>query len=360
MRILIATDSWSPQINGVAVTLRETIRGLQARGHAVEVIGPDRFRSVPCPSYPEIRLALVPFRRLAQIADLFAPGAIHVATEGPVGHAARKYCIKRRLAFTSAYHTNFPEYVHARVRLPINLTYEWLRRFHQPSNAVMVSTRALHDALVQRGFKNLKVWSRGVDSHLFRPGPRLTNNWPRPVSMYVGRLAVEKNVEAFLALDLPGTKVIVGDGPRRPRLERRFPNAVFTGAKVGEELAAHYRSADVFVFPSRTDTFGLVLLEAMASGTPVAAFPVTGPIDVVAEGRGGVLSEDLRSAVFSALKLDRDIVRREALGFSWESATSQFILNLDPDRAAASGTESSQNGRPPCCSVRFARLPAIQ
>jgi len=334
LRILLATDAWEPQVNGVVMTLRNTIHGLEAAGHSVEVIGPDRFRSVPCPTYPEIRLALLPFRRLAKLARRFAPDAVHIATEGPVGSAAREFCLHEKLAFTTAYHTRFPEYVHARIRLPVRLTYEWLRRFHAPARALMVPTAAIHADLERRKFRNLTLWTRGVDTKLFRPGPPLASGWKRPVFMYVGRVAVEKNIEAFLALDLPGTKVVVGEGPQRAALQRRFPSAVFTGAKMGEELAAHFRSADVFVFPSRTDTFGLVLLEAMASGTPAAAFPVTGPIDVIVPGRSGVLSGDLRAAALAALELDRDVVREHALAFSWERATAQFLANLHPNHAS--------------------------
>jgi glycosyltransferase involved in cell wall biosynthesis len=315
------------------MTLRNTIRGVEAAGHVVEVIGPDRFRSIPCPTYPEIRLALRPFPGFAKLAAEFAPDAVHIATEGPVGTAARKFCLREGLAFTTAYHTRFPEYVHARIRLPLALSYQWLRRFHAPATAVMVATAALHTDLERWGFGNLVTWTRGVDTELFRPGPPLANDWTRPVFMYVGRVAVEKNIEAFLALDLPGTKVVVGDGPQRAALQRRFPGTVFTGAKHGEELAAHFRSADAFVFPSRTDTFGLVLLEAMASGTPAAAFPVTGPIDVVASGRSGVLSEDLRAAALAALELSRDAVRQHALAFSWERATAQFLSHLRSNHA---------------------------
>ena len=335
MRILLATDAWAPQVNGVVMTLRNTIRGVETAGHVVEVIGPDRFRSLPCPTYPEIRLALRPFPLFATLAERFAPDAVHIATEGPVGIAARRFCLREKLAFTTAYHTRFPEYVHARIRLPVHFAYAWLRRFHAPARAVMVATPAIHADLARRGFDNLAMWTRGVDTDLFRPGPRLDAGWQHPVFMYVGRVAVEKNIEGFLALDLPGTKVVVGDGPQRAALERRFPEAVFTGAKVGEELAAHFRSADVFVFPSRTDTFGLVLLEAMASGTPAAAFPVSGPIDVVDHGHSGVLSEDLRAAALAALELSRDVVRGHALAFSWERATAQFLANLHPNHARA-------------------------
>jgi glycosyltransferase involved in cell wall biosynthesis len=335
MRILLATDAWTPQVNGVVVTLGRTVQGLREAGHVVEVIGPDRFRTLPCPSYPEIRLAIAPYRLLARLASAFAPDTVHVATEGPLGQAARRWCLAEGLAFSTAYHTRFPEYVHARVRLPVALTYGWLRRFHAPASAVMVPTRSIHEALRGRGFRNLAMWSRGVDTELFRPGARLANDWTTPVFMYVGRVAVEKNLAAFLELDLPGTKVVVGDGPQRAELQSRFPGVVFTGARHGEDLAAHFRSADVFVFPSRTDTFGLVLLEAMASGTPVAAFPVPGPIDVVEPGRSGVLGEDLGAAALAARALDRGVVRACALGYSWQRATDQFLNNLRPNHATA-------------------------
>ena len=335
MRILIATDAWSPQVNGVVVTLRNTIRVLEAQGHVVDTIGPDRFRSVPCPTYPEIRLALRPYPRFADMASKFDPDAIHIATEGPVGQAARTWCLRNALSFTTAYHTRFPEYVHARIRLPLPITYAWLRRFHAPSKAVMVPTSALHTELDAHGFGNLVRWTRGVDTELFKPVSYRSSEWRPPVFMYVGRVAVEKGIEAFLSLDLPGTKVVVGDGPERAALMRKFPSAIFTGAKFGEELAAQYQSADAFVFPSRTDTFGLVLLEAMACGTPCAAFPVTGPIDVVKPGVSSILSNDLRGAAMAALKLRRDAVRCHALEFSWERATAQFLSHLHPNNASA-------------------------
>lgn len=335
MRIVIASDAWTPQVNGVVVTLRNTIAVLESAGHVVEAIGPDRFRSIPCPTYPEIRLALRPYSRFAEIASKFRPNAIHIATEGPLGQAARRFSLRNALSFTSAYHTRFPEYVHARIRLPLSISYAWLRQFHKPSKAVMVPTPALHEHLEEQGFTNLVRWTRGVDTRLFSPGRPEKQSWKRPVFMYVGRVAVEKGLDAFLSLDLPGSKIVVGDGPERVALMRRYPSAVFTGAKFGEELAAHFRSADAFVFPSRTDTFGLVLLEAMACGTPCAAFPVTGPIDVIKHGVSGVLSEDLRAAAIAALDLDRDAVRRHALEFSWERATAQFLSHLHPNDVGA-------------------------
>jgi glycosyltransferase involved in cell wall biosynthesis len=330
---LIATDAWTPQVNGVVITMRNTLRGLEAAGHTVNVVGPDRFRSIACPTYPEIRLALLPARGLARIVGEFLPDAVHIATEGPLGIAMRKLCLAENRAFTTAYHTRFPEYVHARTRIPTGIAYAWLRRFHAPSKAVMVATGAIEDDLSRRGFLNLVRWSRGVDTALFRPGAKTPNAWPRPVFMYVGRVAVEKNIGAFLALELPGTKVVVGDGPQRASLQQRHPDAVFTGAHSGEALAAHFRSADVFVFPSRTDTFGLVMLEAMASGTPVAAYPVPGPLDVIRHGESGILGDDLRAAALAARGLDRDVVRRHALAYSWERATAQFIAHLHPNRA---------------------------
>lgn len=329
-RIMIVSDAWSPQINGVVMTLRNTIRELELAGHEVVTITPDAFRTIPCPTYPEIRLSLNPGREVASRIDAHAPDAVHISTEGPLGLAARRHCLRRGRPFTTAYHTQFPEYVHARTRLPLGVSYRWMRWFHGAARTVMVATPELQRRLAARGFTNLGMWSRGVDTGLFRPEPRARLEVPRPVFAYVGRVAVEKNIEAFLGLDLPGTKWVVGDGPARAGLQSRFGDATFFGMKTGEDLAWYYRNADVFVFPSRTDTFGLVLLEAMASGTPVAAFPVTGPIDVVRHGVSGVLSNDLRAAALGALDLSRDAVRAHALGSSWARATAQFVANLQP------------------------------
>jgi glycosyltransferase involved in cell wall biosynthesis len=335
MRILIVTDAWSPQINGVVTSITNTIRELQQFGHEVGTITPGGFRTFPCPTYPEIRLAIAPGRRVARMLEEFGPDAVHIATEGPLGSAARAYCLRSGRPFTTAYHTQFPEYVHARCRLPVAATYAWMRRFHAPAKAVMVGTPDIHARLTHRGFGNLAMWSRGVDTELFRPGDRQEHLGQRPIFLYVGRVAVEKNIEAFLSQRLPGTKWVVGDGPARAELERRFPTARFFGMKVGEELAWHYRQADVFVFPSRTDTFGLVLIEAMACGTPVAAYPVSGPIDVVTDRSAGVLDLDLTAAAMAALKLDRDAVRRFGQSFSWTAATRQFEANLHPVPRAA-------------------------
>jgi glycosyltransferase involved in cell wall biosynthesis len=296
------------------------------------VLSPEGFRTLPMPTYPEIPLAVLPGREVARRLREFQPDAVHIATEGPLGGAARAYCLKHGLAFTTAYHTCFPEYVKPRFGVPLAWTYAWLRRFHAPSSAVLVATPAIRGLLEARGFRNLADWSRGVDTELFNPVERRFSDWRRPVFVYVGRVAVEKNLPAFLGLDLPGTKMVVGDGPQRRELEQRFPEAVFVGTKTGVELASYFQRADVFVFPSRTDTFGLVLVEAMACGTPVAAFPVRGPIDVVNDPAAGVLDNDLAAAARAALALDRAKVRRYAEKFSWEHSTRQFLSCLVPAR----------------------------
>jgi len=283
---------------------------------------------MPCPTYPEIRLAVWPGRGVATAIDAFDPDAIHIATEAPLGMAARRHCLRTRRDFTTAFHTQFPEYVHARCKLPVGVTYAWLRRFHRPSAAVMVPTPEIHSRLTRRGFGNLAYWTRGVDTDLFRPAPRDPRVTRRPIFAYVGRVAVEKGIERFLALDLPGTKWVVGDGPARRALEARFPHAVFHGMRHGAELAHCYQQADVFVFPSRTDTFGLVLIEAMACGTPVAAYPVCGPLDVVGTSGAGVLDTDLRRACHRALRIKRDRPRAHAMSFSWDECTRLFAGHL--------------------------------
>jgi glycosyltransferase involved in cell wall biosynthesis len=334
MRILIATDAWLPQVNGVVTTIRNTVRELRALGHEVALLTSEGFRTLPCPSYPEIRLAIAPGARVARALEEFDPDAVHVATEAPIGLAVRRHCLATARPFTTAYHTQFPEYVHARCRLPLTMTYRWLRWFHAPASAVMVATPEIHRRLESRQFRNLAYWSRGVDTELFAPAPREPLPGRRPIFLYAGRVAVEKNLEAFLELDLPGTKWVVGDGPARARLEEQFPEAFFHGVKHGRELAYYYQQADVFVFPSRTDTFGLVIVEAMACGTPVAAFPVTGPVDVVRDPAAGVLSPDLRAAAMAAVNLDRAAVRRYALCYSWRASTQEFVANLSPRTSA--------------------------
>jgi glycosyltransferase involved in cell wall biosynthesis len=327
---MLVSDAWYPQVNGVVRTL-DTVRGeLENTGYQASVVSPDLFRTVPCPTYPEIRLAVNPGGRMRRALAEIEPQAIHIATEGPLGLAARNLCIRRGLPFTTSFHTRFPEYIQARTRLPAGLTYRGLRWFHNRAARVMVATDGLQRELEQRGFEHVVRWSRGVDTELFRPRPKSDQGIARPIFAYVGRVAVEKNVEAFLALDLPGTKLVVGDGPQLASLRSKYPQVRFTGALFGEELARTYAEADVFVFPSRTDTFGLVLLEALGCGVPVAAFPVLGPLDVVAGKPVGVLDEDLRSAALRALELDPRDCRAWAEQHSWRCCAETFAGWLEP------------------------------
>lgn len=330
LRLLIVTDAWHPQVNGVVRTLSTIAAMLQAQGDVVEVVGPDRFRTLPMPSYPEIRLAVRPRRALAAMADAFGPSAVHIATEGPLGWAMRALCRQRRWPFTTSFHTKFPDYLHARTGLPRRLAWSVMRRFHEAGAGTFAATPSLRAELAERGFTMVRPWSRGVDLDLFRPEPREEWGLPRPVFLYAGRVAVEKNIEAFLALDLPGSKVVVGDGPQRAELARRFPRTHFAGWRTGDALARAYAGADAFVFPSRTDTFGLVMLEAMACGTPVAAYPVTGPLDVIPGSGAGVVDTDLRRAALAALGCDRAACRAHAERFSWEACTASFRRQLVP------------------------------
>jgi glycosyltransferase involved in cell wall biosynthesis len=331
MRILIATDAWAPQVNGVVRTIATLQGELVAMGHQVLVIGPDRFRTVRAPSEPGLRLAVLPGRKLAPMVDDFGPDAVHLATEGPLGVAMRRLCLRRGWPFTSCYATKFPEYLKARLAVPERATWAGLRWFHRASAGVMVATSSLYEEPVAKGFSNIKSWTRGVDLKLFRPIPDADLGLPRPVFAYVGRVAVEKNIEAFLSLDLPGSKAVVGDGPARAALEKRFPAARFFGAKFGEDLARAYAAADVMVFPSLTDTFGLVLLEAMACGTPVAAYPVTGPRDVVGHApQAAALDSHLRAACLRALELSREAARAHAEMYSWRRCAEIFLGNLVP------------------------------
>lgn len=332
MKIALATDAWFPQVNGVVTTLARTRDELQLLGHEVLVITPEGFRTVPLPSYPEIRLAILPGRRVARMLDAFAPDAIHVATEGTLGLAARAFCLRRGIPYTTAYHTRFPEYVQLRTRLPLKAGYALSRWFHGRAARTMVATPSLRAELETWGFRNLAPWSRGVDTTLFRPRPRVPSSDPRPVFLYCGRVAIEKNIEAFLSLDLPGTKVVVGDGPDREMLARKYPDVRFTGYRKGEPLAETIAQADVFVFPSRTDTFGIVLIEAMACGVPVAAFPVPGPMDIVENGVTGILSEDLHTAAIQAVNLSRAACVTAAVRYTWEASARQFLSNLEPVR----------------------------
>lgn len=328
MRIAIVTDAWHPQVSGVVTTYTATIARLKARGHEVLAVTPAEFPTVPCPTYPEIPLALFPGRELRRRLAAFRPEAVHIATEGPLGWAARALCRRWGIGFTTAYHTRFPEYVRLRWPVPLSLLYWGVRRFHAPAVRTMVATDDLHQELAARGFGHLCHWSRGVDTELFRPRDKGYLPGPRPIAMYMGRVAVEKNIEDFLRLELPGTKYVVGDGPARQELEQRYPAVRFVGMKHGEELACHLAAADLFVFPSRTDTFGVVLLEAMACGVPVAAYPVTGPRQSVRDGVNGYLDEDLGRAARRALTLNAARCRESALAFSWESCTAQFYAQL--------------------------------
>jgi len=341
-RILIISDAWKPQVNGVVRTLSTIGAELRARGHVVEVIGPDRFRTVPCPSYPEIPLSILPAYRLRRMIASFRPDALHIATEGPLGTTARRWALDRGYRFTTSYHTRFPEYIEARIRLPVSLPYAYLRSFHNAGQATLVATRTLSDDLRARGFARLRPWTRGVNLERFHPdaaaGGRLDWGLPRPIFLYVGRIAIEKNIPAFLDLDLPGSKVVVGGGPLLAPLRARYPQVLFTGQMAEGDLARAYASGDVFVFPSVTDTFGLVVLEALACGTPVAAYDVMGPRDILhgAAGPVGAVGPDLRAACLAALAADRAACRAHAERFSWAQCAEMFrsaLVAMDPARA---------------------------
>lgn len=327
MRILIATDAWHPQVNGVVRTYERLAQELEKLRIELSILAPNEFRTVPCPTYPEIRLAIPGLRHLAQRLEALKPDAVHVATEGPIGWMARRHCRSQSIPFTTSFHTRFPEYLERRFAIPPRWTTAVLRRFHNAGRGLMVATPSLARELAQQGFERVMPWTRGVDIELFRPR-QVRRFGDGPVFLYVGRIATEKSIEAFLKLDLPGRKVVVGAGPDLAQLNARYPDVLFTGKKAGEELAECYASADVFVFPSRTDTFGMVLLEAMASGLPIAAFPATGPIDIVTPGETGVLSEDLRAAALSAQKLNRERVRAKAAEYSWDNAARLFVANI--------------------------------
>jgi glycosyltransferase involved in cell wall biosynthesis len=338
MRILLVTDAWEPQVNGVVRTLTRVVHELREMGETVDVINPDQFATFPMPTYPEIKLAMGAYEKVQERFRAFEPEAIHIATEGPIGLAARRICLEWKLPFTTSYHTRFPEYVSARLPLPLAAGYAYMRWFHKPSGRLMVATPTMREELEAHGFQNISLWSKGLDTTLFHPRapgePDVFEGLARPIWLNVGRVAVEKNIEAFVGLDLPGTKVVVGDGPQRAELAARFPKVKFVGMKVGEDLAAHYACADVFVFPSLTDTFGLVILEAWGAGTPVAAFSAPGPIDIIPNSGAGVLApgraEGLREAALEALKLDRAQVRRAAERYSWRACAEEFLRLLQP------------------------------
>jgi glycosyltransferase involved in cell wall biosynthesis len=338
MRILVATDAWHPQVNGVVRTLTSLARSAAALGAEISFLTPEGFPSLGVPTYPGVRMALPNRREIAGRIERAVPDALHIATEGPIGWAVRGYCRRRKLAFTTSYTTRFPEYVSVRTGLPLGAGYAVLRQFHSASSMTMVATDSLRQELAARSFRKLGFWTRGVDTNLFHPNAPARLDLPRPIFMTMGRVAVEKNLDAFLSLDLPGTKVVVGDGPQKAALQAKYPKAVFLGEKNGEDLTAHLAAADVFVFPSLTDTFGVVQLEALACGTPVAAFPVTGPKDVIADHPIGALDGDLRSACLRALTVSRETCRNFALERSWENSARQFIGNLtslQPSRSLA-------------------------
>uniref|UniRef100_E6VM46 Glycosyl transferase group 1 n=1 Tax=Rhodopseudomonas palustris (strain DX-1) TaxID=652103 RepID=E6VM46_RHOPX len=348
MRILIATDAWHPQVNGVVRTLTMMAEAAKSLGVEVVFLTPETFPTMALPSYPDLRIAIPNPIRVARLINAAQADCIHIATEGPIGLAARRYCRKRGLRFTTSFHTRFPEYVSARAPIPESWVWSLLRRFHGASHAVMAATPALADELRGRGFRNVVLWPRGVDGHLFHPREGADLGLPRPVFLSVGRVAVEKNLEAFLSLDLPGTKVVVGDGPARAALERDFPNAVFLGARQGDALAEVYAAADVFVFPSKTDTYGLVLLEALASGVPVAAYPVTGPRDVIGDEPVGVLSEDLHAACLGALEISREACLGFAADHTWEASAQAFIDNVRCVSMLDSARADPQGAKPHC------------
>jgi len=343
MKIMVVTDAWHPQVNGVVRTLGQVARQASAFDAEVEFLSPDQFRTVPMPGYAEIRLAVTGSGGVERHLDRAQPDAIHVATEGPLGHAMRRICVRRGIPFTTSFHTRFPDYLAERLPLPARWTREaswaWLRRFHSPGAAVLAATPTLVSELNTRGFNNVKIWSRGVDAELFNPRAKTDLSLPRPIFLTVGRVAVEKNLEAFLDLELPGTKIIVGDGPERVALAKKYPDAVFLGPQRDDALAGIYAAADVFVFPSRTDTFGLVLLEALASGVPVAAFPATAPRDVIGNTNVGVLDDDLRRACLGALECSRDDCRHFSLAMTWAACARTFLEHVT-QAAKSSGAKA--------------------
>ena len=329
MRVLVATDAWRPQVNGVVRTYERLADQLAEFGVELVFLTPAEFSTVPCPTYPEIRLAIPGYHYVIERLGMIDPDAVHIATEGPIGWMARRYCMQRNIPFTTAFHTRFPEYLSGRFGIPASWIYAIQRKFHNAGAGTMVASPSLATELEARGFERLLPWTRGVDTDLFRPRDCRVFGSEKPVYLYVGRVAIEKNIEAFLQLDLDGQKVVVGTGPMLSELEQRYPDVIFTGKRIGEDLAEAYASADVFVFPSLTDTFGIVLIEAMASGVPVAAFPVTGPIDNVTSGVTGVLDNDLAKAARMALHLDRSAVRAHGQSYSWENAGRLFMTNIE-------------------------------
>lgn len=333
---MLVTDAWEPQVNGVVRTLSRTIEELRAMGHEIEIVTPaDGYYTLPLPTYSEIKLAIGARTDIEHRFEVFEPEAVHIATEGTLGLTARSICIENKFPFSTSYHTQYPEYVSARFPVPESWGYAYVKWFHEMSGRVMVTTKTMKELLETKGFNNLAIWSRGVDISVFSPDLRVEDRGPYkglkgPIMAYVGRVSVEKNVETFLKLDLPGTKVVVGDGPAREELSNKYKDVIFLGPKFGQELAECYANADVFVFPSLTDTFGLVILEAMATGTPVAAFDAPGPRDIIPNSNAGVIGDDLKQNIIDALKLDRIEVNKYAQKYSWRACAEEFLHNLDP------------------------------
>lgn len=345
MHIAFVTDAWFPQPNGVVRVLSSLIAELEHSGHRITVIEPGQFVTVPLPTYREIRVAVLPGRRMSHLLNAVRPDALHIATEGPLGWAARAWCLRHGIPFTTAYHSKFPEYIQARTPLPLSWLYGLMRRFHAPSQAVLAPSENVYRELTERGFTRVRAWAHGVNTSVFRPDRKDFFDLPRPIFLYVGRVTVDKNLTAFLSLDLPGSKVVVGSGPQREALMKQYPNARFHIAKGDDELRLCFNAGDVFVFPSRTDTFGLVMLEALACGVPVAAFPVTGPQDVLIDSVGtvGILDTDLGAAAQAALSLDPADCRAHALRFGWDEVARQFLEAIAPIRytVGSTPTESS-------------------
>ena len=329
MKLLIVTDAWLPQVNGVVKTLTQMQTALTQRGWDVKVLGPSG-ATLSCPTYPEIRLTLQPKQVIKKAIAASRPDFVHIATEGPLGLAMRAHCLRKKWNFTTSFHTRFPEYLKARFGVPRRLTYAYLRRFHNHATRVLVPSPSIQRELTARGIERVKVWGRGVDCDLFHPSKREKLPFKGPIFLHVGRLAVEKNIGAFLSASLPGTKLVVGDGPARQSLQAAHPDAVFVGPKFGADLARIYASSDVFVFPSLTDTFGLVNLEALASGLPVAAFPAPGPVDILSESNAGCMHQSLAIAALEALKLNREDCRAHALKYSWSRSAELFESTLVP------------------------------
>ena len=349
MKMAIVTAAWAPQVNGVVTTMRNTSENLAAMGYEVVMVTPEHFRSVPCPGYKEIRLSVLCKRKVAGILDGEQPDTVHIATEGPVGMAARSWCLKNDVPFSSSYHTQFPEYVRLRAPIPLAWTYAGLRRFHASAHTTLVRSKTQKEMLEARGFTHLRVWPGAVDTDLFKPRGKDALSLPRPICLYTGRVAVEKGLDSFLRLKLPGSKVVIGGGPDLEKLETAYPAAYFLGPKFGEELARLASAADVFVFPSRTDTFGLVMLESMACGVPVAAFPVPGPLDVIRDGSTGAMDDDLEAAVFRALAMDPHACREYAESNNWKRSTQRFLaaqLPVNRESTTVPGTEKHETENP--------------